>query len=240
MFGPIFNLRMVGLCPCLESEENRAARKALDELNAICKVVDWHVRKKSGPRGFVQSLFRQKSNDDAPTPSQMEIVDGTKDEINNGSPFPELQIKPLASFEGESKKKKNSADIRLDIPLHHIHRIEDEAESTIVIITKDVHSMDENEATKEAARISLPSQDKRDSISLDLKVIVEWNKNRQPEIEEEFAADGLRQKAKKATHFARREIEMSKSKKSREKRKEMYLQGGGMKFTAMAMANREI
>ncbi|KAL3942255.1 MAG: hypothetical protein SGBAC_003525 [Bacillariaceae sp.] len=193
MFGPIFRLRMFGLCPCLESEENRGARTSLYELNTICKAVEWHVGKKTGARGLVQKLFRQNSNDDVPTVSQMEIVDGTKDEINNGSPFPELQIKPLASFEGEPKKKKKGADIRLDIPLHHIHSIEDEAESTIVIITKDVHSMDENETTKEAARISLPSQDKRDSISLDLKVLVEWNKNRQPEIEEEFAADGLRQ-----------------------------------------------
>ena len=193
MFGPVLRLRMLGLCPCLESEENQGARKAVNELNAVCKVVEWHVGKKSGPRGFVQNLFRQNSNDDAPTPSRMEIVDGTKDEINNGSLFPELQITPLASFETDSAKKKNNPDIRLDIPLHHIHRIEDEAESTIVIVTKDVHSMDENETTKKAARITLPSRDKRDSVSLDLKVLVEWNKNRQPEIEEEFAADGLRQ-----------------------------------------------
>lgn len=70
-------------------------------------------------------------------------------------------------------------------------------------------------------------------------VLVEWNKNRQPEVEEEFAADGIKARAKKAAHFAKRELEMRERKSSREARKQKYLQGGGMKFTALAMANRE-
>ena len=49
-------------------------------------------------------------------------------------------------------------------------------------------------------------------------VLVEWNKNRQPEVEEEFAADGIKARAKKAAHFAKRELEMRERKRERERR----------------------
>lgn len=244
--GPVFSLRLLGLiCPCFEKEEDKGARTALHELNRLGKVVDWHVGNKGGAKGFVQSLFRQNSDETPPTPSQLRLVDGTKDSINNGDPFPELQIKPLPSLGDLSttkgKRKKKSVDYRLDIPLHHICSIESVEPSTIVIITKDVHSTEETDrTTKEAARISWQSADDRDAVSLDLKVLVEWNKNRQPEVEEEFAADGIKARAKKAAHFAKREYEMHETKKSREKRKQKFLQDGGMKFTALAMASREI
>lgn len=46
-------------------------------------------------------------------------------------------------------------------------------------------------------------------------------------------------RAAKAAHFARREIELSKTKREREKRKAKYMEGsGGLKYTAIAMANR--
>eukprot|EP00980_Cylindrotheca_fusiformis_P026145 scaffold15472_cov117-Cylindrotheca_fusiformis.AAC.9 len=242
--GPIFSLRVFGVfCPCFEKEEDKGARTALHELNALGKVVDWHIGNKGGAKGFVRSLFRQNTDETPPTPSQLRLVDGTKDSINNGDPFPELQIKPLPSL-GElstnGKRKKKTVDYRLDIPLHHICSIESEEPSMLVIVTRDVHSTEETEGTKEAARLSWQSVDHRDAVSLDLKVLVEWNKNRQPEVEEEFAADGIKSRAKKAAHFAKREYEMHETKKSREKRKQKFLQGGGMKFTALAMANKEM
>jgi hypothetical protein len=244
--GPLFNLRLLGLfCPCFEKEEDKGTRLALNELNTLGMVVDWHTYNKGGAKGFVQSLFRQTSEETPPTPSQLRVVDGTKDTINNGDPFPELQIKPLPSLgdpSSDGKRKKKSFDYRLDIPLHHICSIESIEPSMIAIITKDVHSTEERErTTKEAARISWQSADDRDAASLALKVLMEWNQNRQPEVEEEFAADGMKARARKAAHFAKREYEMHETKKSREKRKQKLLQGGaGMKFTALAMANKDI
>ena len=46
-------------------------------------------------------------------------------------------------------------------------------------------------------------------------------------------------KAAKAAYFAKREIELSKQRREREKRKARYLEGsGGLKYTAIAMANK--
>lgn len=52
---------------------------------------------------------------------------------------------------------------------------------------------------------------------------------------------GLGQRALKMKHFAEREIELSKQKKDRESRKARYLKdSGGLKYTALAMANRQM
>lgn len=214
------------------------------QVNTIGQKVDWHTNGSGGgARNFVKSLFsRQHSDVKPPTPSQLRLVDGTKDSINNGNPFPELQIKPLMDISPELPKgqQKKMPDIRIDIPLHHVERIESIDPTMIVICTKDVHSTDEDKTTKEAARISFQSSDERDKVLIDLKVLVEWNKNRHPDIEEEFAADGIKARAKQAARFARRELELRETKKSREKRKQKYLkEGQGMKFTALAMANRD-
>ena len=45
--------------------------------------------------------------------------------------------------------------------------------------------------------------------------------------------------AQKIKHFAQREIEMQRTKKERENRKARYVkEAGGLKYTAIAMANR--
>jgi hypothetical protein len=162
----------------------------------------------------------------------------------------ELQIKPLPKEPGiedpEERKgiggllKQNSLGYQLDIPLHRIESIESIDPTMLVIITKDIQSTDDKRSTKEAARISLRSADNRDAAALDLKVLVEWNKNRQPDVEEELPADGIKARAQKAAHFAKRELEMLETKRSREQRKAKHMQGtaGGLKYTAIAMANR--
>ena len=49
----------------------------------------------------------------------------------------------------------------------------------------------------------------------------------------------LAEKAASIKHFAQREIEMQKLKKERENRKAKYVkEAGGLKYTAIAMANR--
>ena len=183
------------------------------------------------------------SDEKPPTPAQLKLIDATKDSINNGEPYPELQICPLKGQvqdigdgnDGGGLLKQNAAmSFQLDIPLHHIQLIESIDATMIVIYTKDIHAIDEKKADsqKEAARIAFLSSNDRDAASLDLQVLVEWNKQRQPEVEEDLPAAGIRQRAQKAAHFAKREIEMREKKRDREKRKAGHMQGmasGGLK-----------
>lgn len=181
----------------------------------------------------------------------MKVVDATKDSINYGNPYPQLQIKPLPkggeSEESEANKSpkglggllRRNLDIQLDIPLHHVKAVNAIEPTMIVIVTKDVHSTDLKSSTKEVARISFRSSDDRDAACLDLNVLVEWNKHRQPDIEEDLPAEGIKARAQKAAHFAKRELEMRETKRSREERKAKFMQGtAGLKYTAMAMANQ--
>jgi hypothetical protein len=202
----------------------------------------------SSSRGSSGSLSH--TDEKPPTPSQVRLVDATKDSINYGEPYPELQIIPRPKEPGKEPSAepespsigglmRQSVSYQLDIPLHHVLRVESIEPTMIVIITKDVHSIDEKASEKEAARISFLSSDARDAFSLDLKVLVEWNKHRQPDIEEDLPATGIRQRAQKAAHFAKREIEMREKKREREKRKADHMKGNtGLKYTAMAMANQ--
>ena len=135
--------------------------------------------------------------------------------------------------------KQNSLGYQLTIPLHRIVSVDKIEPTMLSIVSKDIHSTDEKRPNKEAARLSFQTSDDRDAICIDLKVLVEWNKQRQPEVEEELPSDGIRAKAQKATHFAKRELEMRETRRSREQRKAQYMQGTtGLKYTAMAMANR--
>lgn len=269
--GPLFSLRLWGtLCPCCENDESKSARQSLHQLNRLGVRVDWHTtpRRQSTSVGFVQSLFGRSSSNASgssqsashhadekpPTPAQLRLVDSTKESINYGEPFPELQIQPLPQDPGtapavEDKAtvggplgglmRQNAMSYQLDIPLHHVVRVETIDPTMLVIITKDVHSTNDKASEKEAARISFTSSDDRDAASLDLKVLVEWNKQRQPNIDEDLPATGIRQRAQKAAHFAKREIEMREKKRERESRKAGHMQGSnGLKYTAMAMANQ--
>ena len=196
----------------------------------------------------MQNIFGRGNDDSSQssetyhTPAQLEIKDAVKDSINNGEPYPELQICPrierTRSVDGTEDKKgplqQNSAmSFQLDIPLHHIQRVSCMDTSVVAIYTKDINATDEKKAVleKESARISFSSSDDRNAAFLDLQVLIEWNKQRQPEIEEELPAAGIRQRAKKAAHFAKREIEMREKKRDREKRKAGHMQSisGGLK-----------
>lgn len=267
--GPLFTLRIWGMiCPCCEKSEDKCARQSLQNFNRLGSRVSWHTAAKqsskmsSAAAGFMQSVFGRsnsaasgdssQSGENPPTKAQVRLIDVTKESINYGEPYPELQICPQkqqaadVTDDGNVPLRQQSAmSFQLDIPLHHIRRIEPVDTLAIVIYTKDVHAIDEKKAgtEKEAARLSFQTSDDRDAASLDLKVLVEWNKHRQPEVEEEFPADGIRNRAQKAAHFAKREIEMREKKRDREKRKAGHMSNmnsGGLKYTAIAMANQSI
>ena len=163
MTGPIFTLRLYGLiCPCFEKEEDRAARQSMDSIHKKCTSIDWHLgnNKPAAAKaaGFVRGLFGGGSNrqqqqqhhtdKEPPTKAQIRIVDATKDSINYGAPYPELQIKPLPkNFDDDEEADGNegqqsssprnggggglkgmlqrqSQAFQIDIPLHHIIRVD--------------------------------------------------------------------------------------------------------------------
>lgn len=265
--GPLLSLRVWGVIfPCCESSENKSARQSLQQFNRLGTRISWHTTKKQNSKisagRFMQGIFGRSNNiasgddgqsdENPPTQAQLKLVDSIKDSINNGESYPELQICPhkaqarAIDDENDNNRplKQNSVmSFQLDIPLHHIQRIDSVDTAMLVIYTKDVNAIDEKKAAseKEAACVSFSSSNDRDAASLDLKVLSEWNKHRQPEVEEELPAAGIRHRAQKAAHFAKREIEMREKKRDREKRKAGHMQSmssGGLKYTAMAMANQ--
>jgi hypothetical protein len=105
----------------------------------------------------------------------------------------------------------------------------------------------------------------RDEFIDQLEILVEWERRRQDylitlgdeddnteNVEVDEYDDGptgersssksgnvITDKARKIQHFAQREIEMQKTKRERETRKAKYVkEAGGLKYTAIAMANR--
>mmetsp|Transcript_22928 Transcript_22928/g.32311 ORF Transcript_22928/g.32311 Transcript_22928/m.32311 type:complete len:332 (+) Transcript_22928:278-1273(+) len=95
------------------------------------------------------------------------------------------------------------------------------------------------------------SSKQRDDILDKILILVEWDKKIRMEnnyCEDENQGDlsretgttnSLTEKANKIKLFAKREIEMQKKKKEREERKARYVKAaGGLKYTALAMANR--
>jgi hypothetical protein len=86
-----------------------------------------------------------------------------------------------------------------------------------------------------------------------MSVLVEWERQRRAaisaaaghdddadEIEEEEQGNFLTKKAQQAKHFAQRELELQQTKRDREQRKSKLVgeTGGGLKYTAIALANR--
>ena len=105
---------------------------------------------------------------------------------------------------------------------------------------------------------SIPvSDDERNLLVHNLSVLVEWERQRRRACgdlnehgdfldDDDENEDGngsgdnfLQARAKKAAHFATRELEMRETKREREKRKaKLVAESGGLKYTALAMANR--
>lgn len=91
----------------------------------------------------------------------------------------------------------------------------------------------------------------RDELLDKILMMVQWEGRRKEgksgedsideESEESQCATKKENVASKLKHFAKREIEMKKQKRDREKKKSKYMkESGGLKYTALAMANRDI
>jgi hypothetical protein len=104
---------------------------------------------------------------------------------------------------------------------------------------------DDPTSANESAMIPM-SSDARNMLVHQFMVIVEWERQRtkdnydddDDDDDDENQPNFLQARAQQAAHFARREIEMQKTRKDREKRKaKLVAEAGGLKYTALAMAN---
>ena len=147
------------------------------------------------------------------------------------------------SSQQEQPKKKHQKDtnLKVEIALKRIHTVVPVEQNWVVLNILE----DNGQTTKEWCRFSLDnSQDQgaRNMFVMHLQVLMEWDKQRRNncgelEYDETSAASSIKARAQKAAHFARREIEMKQTRRSREERKAKYVQeSGGLKYTALAMA----
>lgn len=237
--GPLFTLRWKGaICPCLEKGEDSGARKGLELLSGLR--VKWlrsgrDARSVGGMMsGWFASSGSVKTNADV-VEAILEWMDGEKG--------PELQIKPQAasseSADGEITMKQ-SAGFMKKIALKQLDKVLMQEESYIIL-----QSEKENGKMQDLATIEIMSGNNNTAAQVKEAFVqlLEWDGRRLaaiPEEDRELDEEvGLKRKAQKAAHFAKREIELQKTKRSREKRKAALVkESGGLKYTAVAMANR--
>jgi hypothetical protein len=246
------------LCPCLEKEESKNARQALQHVNAASKRILWNTANSgkgaSGMAGFsLGGLFGGGSKNNSKT-----VVAGSdKNAVavlcirDSEEGYSEIYIDPLPN---------QSVSYKLQIALKRVHAVQvaDATSDDIILTAKPVSGGGKNrQAPKELLRfsvlqilegsdeiIAVPS-DQRNLLVHHLSVLVEWERQRRAasgdddwDEDEEDQPNFLQARARKASHFANRELEMQTTKREREKRKaKLVAETGGLKYTALAMAN---
>jgi len=247
--GPLFLLSLFGkICPCLEKDEDRKARLALQELTLAGQRVSWFTKAgesgvAKGARKLLGGLFGAKAT---VTPSaDSSIVEAKLVFHDNGENTPEILVDPLPRPSGQS------VGYKLNIAIHRVHKIEADAVSGEIRLYAKAPA-DPKQSPRLLLMIGLLKDSKtpataeeRDSFVHHLQVLSEWERQRRAtagieDDEEEPSGNFLTQRANKAAHFAKREIEMQQTKRDREKRKAKFVaESGGLKYTALAMANRD-
>lgn len=253
--GPLFQLRWMGLlCPCLEKEESRNARQALQHVNAASKRILWNTASSGkGPLGSgfsLGGLFGGGSKG-AKTAA---VAGSDKNAVaalcirDSSEGYSEIYVDPLPN---------QAVSYKLQIALKRVHAVQvvDATSDDIILTAKPVKQKANKQAPKELLRfsvlqdstdeiIAVPS-DQRNLMVHHLSVLVEWERQRRAangddgwDEDEEDQPNFLQARAQKAAHFANREIEMQQTKRDRDKRKaKLVAESGGLKYTALAMAN---
>ena len=247
--GPLFVLSFFGkVCPCLEKDEDRKARHALHELAILGQRVSWFTKAgesgvAKGARKLFGGLFGKKATV-TPT-ADSSIVEAKLIFRDNDEGNPEILVDPLPRPSGQS------VGYKLNIALYRIHSVEaDDTSGEICLFAKA--PKDAKQQPKLLLKIGLlkdsetpATADERDSFVHQLSVLAEWERQRRAaagveDEEEEAGGNFLTQRAQKAAHFAKREIEMQQTKRDREKRKaKLVAESGGLKYTALALSQRE-
>jgi hypothetical protein len=253
---PVLILKMKGfLCPCLISTQEANVINAMANIGT--RITYYPSSSSSDPKksnaiknivsGLFQSIPKKHIN------SSNEGLLGNLSIIDSDQ-GPSLRIKFDEPLSSSSNDKQNV----IKIPLKTIGNIKKESTSfRIIIYARDNSS----ESTLEViCSFDLAHSQEGDHNDVSdhsemiihyLNTILQWNDHRRLESgeEEDVLEDemkgtnksSLSQHALKLKHFANREIELKKLKRDREERKQRYLKdSGGLKYTALAMATREI
>ena len=259
MIGPILLLKLRGqLCPCLQSNSDKAFQRTLTILKDLpIQYYKNGTSKNNGIGGLVSGLFGGQGRKNVETEREAHLeMDGKEGFLNvidtTNGPAISISFEESQVMEGTSQiiislKQIGSVSIASDSFLSS-----QSVSSTIVFYG---NKKNKNGSLIELSRIELRAASKstmtvdcdRDEVLDNLQTLIDWNIERRKasgETEEEEydqASMTLGQRAHKMKYFAEREIELQKSEKERAKRKEKYMKGtGGLKYTAIAMANREI
>jgi hypothetical protein len=229
-----------GICPCLEKPEDKGARLALELLSGL--QVKWFRtgRDAKSLGGMMSGWFGgsgssgsgSNKNDKDAVDAVLEWVDSEKG--------PEMQIKPQQTAstgaDGEISLQKQSAGYIKTIKLEQLDKILIQEVLYLVL-------QFEKEAGKTQDLVTLQSVlGDASEVKEALTQLIEWDGRRRaeiPEEEREMEEMTMKDKAKQAAHFAKREIELQTQRRDREKRKAALVkETGGLKYTALAMANR--
>ena len=249
--GPVLYLKWFGLClPCLEKDEDKKARQALNAVNDLGHSIAWSPKasqqQQQNVGASVVNFFKR-------TISSSEVEGKEPDRVaaslmvrdNPESENPELFVDPMPRKKGGPP----TVGYKLNIQLHRIGQV-DVNPNTGMIKIMAKPPKDPSEPTKCLVAFELikshdldvsAAADERDSLVHHLLVLMEWERQRRQALDlgdddEEERGNFLTAKAKQAAHFASRELELQTTRRQRESRKaKLVSDSGGLKYTALAM-----
>ena len=236
MFGPLFVLKYKGkLCPCLESAPERAARNSLELLSNL--PVLW-LRDQDQGNSLVGKLFSNKNSKKGGIPSTFCWVDGDYG--------PVLQVQPQSitestSDDDDSPLQQQSAGYIKTLSLNEIKTVEFSKNNKTITLSTIVGGK-----PKKLLVFQVVEHDELTPTDVQqaLQFLMDWEVQRIPEEDREVSDTTDMNRAQKAAHFCQRELELKRMKVGTRKTKRKVpnmsrKNGGGMKYTAIAMANRD-
>ena len=260
-FSPIIHLSFIsGLLPCLEKEEDYHARLALKALQKQ-RILYQSTRENSSSNSSI-SMSSLKKLFGSNAASEEDVLarlifrdndDGDPELIVVVSDSVEKLALPLGKVNRVVLEGSSGSIVLLGKPpLDMQGKPEGPAKEELrcVLIQEGRNNATEQDAdadsdTNEANPSSpsyLPvSNDTRNTLIHHLQVLVEWERQRRQVLSLDSLEDEpnfLRKKAQTATRFAQRELELRETTRARAERKaKLVAQAGGLKYTALAMAN---
>jgi hypothetical protein len=246
--GPIFSLTWFGrICPCLEKEEDKTGRQAVIHVNDVGQRISWNTKgSEQQPKSFsLGNLFGGGGSGGANS-GEKGMVAAKLLIRDNDEGSPEIYVDPLPPPSGQS------VGYKLNIALRRIDRVStDPSTGQISLLAKAPPDKKQSPKTLlnfvllQASGDMPIKDDERNLFVHNMSVLVEWERQRRTaaniddDDDEEDQPNFLQARAQKATHFAKREIELQQAKRSREERKAKFVaESGGLKYTALAMASR--
>lgn len=261
--SPLSALYWFGFLRCAVSEEDVNARQALLFFQEHAHVL-WKTgkRRNSSPKALFQSLFSkdnsqaESSSSSSSSEAQAKLLLNDDDESSD----PQLFLEPLPNqsisyslgiaLRRVDKLVLEENDIVLLAKPPKLRQKGGEQQPPKELLRFVLlQSTNSSEATPDADASNGPqpaSDELRNLAFHHLSVLVEWERQRRlnddnivdDDDDDENASNFLTARAQKAAYFCQRELELQQKTKSRQERKdELLRQSGGLKYTAIAMAN---